>query len=146
MDFSGRIAGMIATRFILFSHLFIVLVLLSLPPLLAPSPLPILHVHVPEPARMTSHAPPRLSSHSSHQPWRKVDEKPTHLSSLSSTLKMGSTRGWLASNPRDTIPMHHRQKSGSDTLEWKGFTTTPWSPHQSQESDPQCPPIFRPSS
>ena len=69
---------------------------------------------------MTSHASPRLSSHSSHQPWRKVDEKPTYLSSLSSTLKMGSSRGWLASNPRDTIPMHHHQKSGSDTAEWKG--------------------------
>ena len=67
---------------------------------------------------MTSHAPPRLS-HSSNQPWRKVDEKPTYLSSLSSTLKMGSSRGWLASNSRDTIPMHHRQKSGNDTLEWK---------------------------
>jgi solute carrier family 35, member E1 len=69
---------------------------------------------------MTSHAPPRLSSHSSNQPWRKVDEKPSYLSSLSSTLKTGSTRGWLASNPRDTIPTHHRQKSGSDTLDWKG--------------------------
>jgi solute carrier family 35 protein E1 len=68
---------------------------------------------------MTSHAPPRLSSHSSNQPWRKVDEKPTYLSSLSSTLKMGSTRGWLASNSRDTIPMHHHQKSGSGSLEWK---------------------------
>ncbi len=69
---------------------------------------------------MTSHAPPRLSSHSSNQPWRKVDEKPTYLSSLSSTLKMGSNRGWLASNPRDTIPMHHHQKSSSDSSEWKG--------------------------
>ena len=69
---------------------------------------------------MTSHAPPRLS-HSSNQPWRKVDEKPTYLSSLSSTLKMGSTRGWLASNPRDSIPTHHHQKSGSGTLDWKGL-------------------------
>jgi len=69
---------------------------------------------------MTSHAPPRLSSHSTNQPWRKVDEKPTYLSSLSSTLKLGSTRGWLASNSRNTIPMHHRQKSSNDTLEWKG--------------------------
>ena len=68
---------------------------------------------------MTSHAPPRLSSHPSNQPWRKVDEKPTYLSSLSSTLKMGSTRGWLASTPRDTIPMHHHQRSSSDTTEWK---------------------------
>ena len=69
---------------------------------------------------MTSHAPPRLSAHSSSgQPWRKVDEKPTYLSSLSSTLKMGSTRGWLASNPRDTIPIHHHQKSGDGTLDWK---------------------------
>ena len=69
---------------------------------------------------MTSHAPPRLSSHSSsNQPWRKVDEKHTYLSSLSSTLKMGSTRGWLASNPRDTIPTHHHQKSADGTLEWK---------------------------
>lgn len=68
---------------------------------------------------MTSHAPPRLSSHSSNQSWRnKLDEKPAYLSSLSSTLKMGSTRGWLASNPRDNIPMHHHQKSGSDPLEW----------------------------
>lgn len=69
---------------------------------------------------MTSHAPPRLSSHPSHQPWRKVDEKPTYLSSLSSTLKTGSTRGWLASNPRDTLPMHHHQKSSSDGTEWRG--------------------------
>jgi Triose-phosphate Transporter family len=107
-------------QFILFSHLFIVLVPVSLPPLPEPPLLPIPHVHVPHPARMTSHAPPRLSSHSSNQSWRKVDEKPTYLSSLSSTLKMGSTRGWLASNPRGTIPMHHHQKSGSDTLEWKG--------------------------
>src|SRR5882757_1825840 len=69
---------------------------------------------------MTSHEPPRLSSHPSNQPWRKVDEKPTYMSSLSSTLKMGSTRGWLASTPRDTIPMHHHQKSNSGTAEWKG--------------------------
>lgn len=74
---------------------------------------------------MTSNAPPRLSSHSSNQPWRKVDEKPMHLSSLSSTLKMGSTRGWLASNPRDTIPMHHHQKSGNDSLEWKSSPQRP---------------------
>lgn len=75
---------------------------------------------------MTSHAPPRLSSsHSSNQPWRKVDEKPAYMSSLSSTLKTGSTRGWLASNPRDTIPMHHHQKSGSDTLEWNSSPQRP---------------------
>lgn len=74
---------------------------------------------------MTSHAPPRLSSHSSNHPWRKVDEKPTYLSSLSSTLKMGSSRGWLASNPRDTIPMHHQQKSGNDMPEWKGSPQRP---------------------
>ena len=71
---------------------------------------------------MTSHAPPRLSSYPSHQPWRKVDEKPTYLSSLSSTLKMGSTRGWLASTPRDTIPMHNHQKSGNGTTDRKGST------------------------
>jgi hypothetical protein len=75
---------------------------------------------------MTSHAPPRLSSHPSNQPWRKSRRKTqgkTHLlylSSLSSTLKMGSTRGWLASTPRDTIPMHHHQRSSSGTTEWKG--------------------------
>jgi solute carrier family 35 protein E1 len=69
---------------------------------------------------MTSHAPPRLSSHPSNQPWRKVDEKPAYLSSFSSTLKMGSSRGWLASAPQDTIPMHHHQKSNSGGTEWKG--------------------------
>ena len=70
---------------------------------------------------MTSHAPPRLSSYPSNQPWRKVDEKPSYLSSLSSTLKMGSTRGWQASTPRDTIPMHHYQRSSDGTTEWKSL-------------------------
>ena len=69
---------------------------------------------------MTSHTPPRLSSNSSHQPWRQFDEKSTFLSSFSSTLKMDSTRGWLASTSRDTLPMHHHQKHRNDTTEWKG--------------------------
>ncbi len=61
---------------------------------------------------MPSNAPPRLTTHPSHQSWRQFDEKPSPLSSLSSTLKMGPTRGWLASAPDDSIPMHHRK--GSD--------------------------------
>ncbi len=109
-------------RFALFSHPltpFPCPLFLSLSFHSSPSLLTIAHVDVLRPSRMTSHAPPRLSSHSSNQPWRKVDEKPTYLSSLSSTLKMGSTRSWLASTPRDTIPMHHHQKSNNNTLEWR---------------------------
>ena len=69
---------------------------------------------------MPSNAPPRLASHPSHQSWRQFDEKPTPLSSLSSTLKMGPTRGWLASAPRDSIPMHHHHKSISEKGERRG--------------------------
>ncbi len=72
------------------------------------------------PNRMPSNAPPRLASHPSHQSWRQFDEKPAALSSLSSTLKMGPTRGWLASTPRDSIPMHHHRKSSSDKGERRG--------------------------
>jgi len=67
---------------------------------------------------MTSHAPPRLSSNASHQPWRQFDEKTTYLSSLSSTLKTG--RGWLASNSGDTLPTHHHQKNNGELAEWRG--------------------------
>lgn len=69
---------------------------------------------------MSSNAPPRLTSHPSHQSWRQFDEKPAALSSLSSTLKMGPTRGWLASTPRDSIPVHHHHKSSSDKGERRG--------------------------
>ena len=69
---------------------------------------------------MSSNAPPRLASHPSHQSWRQFDEKPTTMSSLSSTLKMGPNRGWLASAPRDTIPMHHHHKSISEKSERRG--------------------------
>ena len=67
-----------------------------------------------------SNAPPRLASHPSHQSWRQFDEKPTALSSLSSTLKMGPTHGWLASTPRDSVPMHHHYESSSEKGERKG--------------------------
>ena len=67
---------------------------------------------------MTSHAPPRLSSNVSHQPWRQFDEKATYLSSLSSTLKTG--RGWLPSNPGDTLPTYHHQKNSGELAEWRG--------------------------
>lgn len=69
---------------------------------------------------MTSHAPPRLSSHPSHQSWRQFDEKSVTLSSFSSTLKMAPTGGWLASTSRDTIPMHHHEMKSDDTGEWRG--------------------------
>lgn len=69
---------------------------------------------------MPSNAPPRLASHPSHQSWRQFDEKPTPLSSLSSTLKMVPSRGWLASSPRDSIPMHHHHKSISEKSERRG--------------------------
>jgi solute carrier family 35 protein E1 len=72
------------------------------------------------PNRMPSNAPPRLASHPSHQLWRQFDEKPTALSSLSSTLKMAPTRGWLASTPRDSIPAHHHHKSSGDKGERRG--------------------------
>ena len=67
---------------------------------------------------MSSHAPPRLSSNASHQPWRQFDEKNTYLSSLSSTLKTG--HGWLASNPGDTLPTYHHQRNNGELAEWKG--------------------------
>jgi Triose-phosphate Transporter family len=69
---------------------------------------------------MTSHAPPRLSSQPSHQSWRQFDEKSPAMSSLSSTLKSIPTRGWLASTPSDTIPMHHHQKNSDDKGKWRG--------------------------
>ncbi|KAH9026502.1 triose-phosphate transporter family-domain-containing protein [Lactarius pseudohatsudake] len=76
--------------------------------------------HAPYPPnRMPPNAPPRLASHPSHHPWRQFDEKPTTVSSLSSTLKMSPTRGWLASTPRDSVHPHH--KSSSDKDERRGL-------------------------
>ncbi|KAH9013332.1 TPT-domain-containing protein [Lactarius hengduanensis] len=71
--------------------------------------------HAPYPPnRMPPNAPPRLASHPSHHPWRQFDEKPTAVSSLSSTLKMSPTRGWPASTPRDSVHHHHKSSSDKD--------------------------------
>jgi solute carrier family 35, member E1 len=72
------------------------------------------------PSQMTSHASPRLSSHPPHQSWRQFDEKSPAMNSLSSTLKMIPTRGWLAGTTTETLPMHHHQKNSDDTDRWKG--------------------------
>jgi hypothetical protein len=70
---------------------------------------------------MASHTPPRLSSNTSHHPWRQFDEKSTYLSSLSSTLK--TSRSWLASSPSGTLPTHHRNGGPAEWRDTSGHYT-----------------------
>jgi hypothetical protein len=86
---------------------------------------------------MTSYGPPRLSSHPSNQPdsasgrgAKSTKNPPTWVPSAPLSRWAQPMAGWPAL--RDTIPMHHHQRSGDGTTEWKRSPQ-----HRGlQESDP----------